>query len=242
MDRLIRSLVMVEPDAPLSERAHHALRGAIVRCDFQPAAKLKVDALSEQYGFSSSPLREALTRLAQEGLVQSLEHRGFRVAPISRTALHDLTHLRLLLETDALAAAIRHGGDEWEARVVAAFHSLALIEQRLDLAGPLALDDDWSVRHKTFHLALFSGCNSPLLLRTAEMFFVQAERYRRFSARHRKPARNKKAEHQGLMNATLARNQTLATELIRQHIMKTTENVAASLDRMGFVDQDDAAA
>jgi DNA-binding GntR family transcriptional regulator len=239
MDRLIKSLMVVDEDAPLGERAHYALRSAIVRCDFAPGAKLKVEALTEQYGFSSSPLREALTRLAQEGLVQSLENRGFRVAPISRAALDDLTHMRLLLETDALANAVEQGGDEWEARVVAAFHRLALIEQRLDLTGPLALNDDWSTRHKAYHLALFSGCDSPLMVRTAEMFFVQAERYRRFSALHRKPARNKKSEHQALMNAALARKKGLAVDLLREHIMKTTENVAAALDRMGLSSQDE---
>lgn len=242
MDQLLKSLMTAGDDAPMSERAYHALRGAVVRCDFAPGEKLKVEALSEQYGFSSSPLREALNRLAQEGLALSLENRGFRVAPLSRAALHDLTHMRLLLETDALASAIEHGRDDWESRVVAAFHSLALIEQRLDATGPLALNDDWSARHKAFHLALFSGCNSPLQLRTAEMFFVQAERYRRFSARHRKPARHKLSEHQMLMAAALARKKTQAVDLLREHIMKTTRNVAAALDRMELPEQDQTVA
>jgi len=242
MDQLLKSLMVAGDDAPMSERAYQALRGAVVRCDFAPGEKLKVEALSERYGFSSSPLREALNRLAQEGLAQSLEHRGFRVAPLSRSALDDLTHMRLLLETDALTSAIEHGRDDWEGRVVSAFHSLTLIEQRLDAAGPMAPNDDWSARHKSFHLALFSGCNSPLLLRTAEMFFVQAERYRRFSALHRKPARNKISEHQALMAATLARKKRQATDLLREHIMKTTRNVAAVLDRMDLPEQDEAAA
>jgi DNA-binding GntR family transcriptional regulator len=56
---------------------------------------------------------------------------------------------------------------------------------------------------------------------------------------HRKPARNKKSEHQALMNAALARKKGLAVDLLREHIMKTTENVAAALDRMGLSSQDE---
>lgn len=240
MDKLISSLMSAEDDAPLTDRAYRTLRAAIVRCEFEPGVRLKIESLSGQYGFSSSPLREALSRLAHEGLVLALEHRGFRVAPIALGALKDLTHMRLLLETDALASAIEHGGDEWESRVVAAFHRLSLVEQRLRPEGPLALNDDWSDRHKNFHLALFSGGNSAILLRTAEMFFVQAERYRRFSALHRRSSRFKAAEHQALMNAALARKKTEAIELLRAHIGKTTENISAALARMKLPDHEGA--
>lgn len=240
MDKLIRSLMRAEDDAPLTDRAYHMLRAAIVRCEFAPGVRLKVESLSSQYGFSSSPLREALNRLAHEGLVLALDHRGFRVAPIALDALNELTHMRLLLETDALASAIEHGGDEWESRVVAAFHRLSLVERRLNPEGPLALKDDWSDRHKNFHLALFSGSNSTMLLRTAEMFFVQAERYRRFSALHRRTSRFKAAEHQTLMNAALARKKADAIGLLRTHIEKTTENIAAALARMKLPDHQEA--
>ena len=242
MDKLISSLMGAEDDAPLTDRAYHMLRAAIVRCEFEPGVRLKVEFLSGKYGISSSPLREALNRLAHEGLVLALDHRGFRVAPMALDALNDLTHMRLLLETDALASAIEHGSDEWESRVVAAFHRLSLVEQRLKPEGPLALNDDWSDRHRNFHLALFSGSNSAMLLRTTEMFFVQAERYRRFSALHRRSSRYKAAEHQALMNAALARKKSEAIQLLRAHIGKTTENIATALARMKLPDHDEALA
>lgn len=242
MDKLISSLMGAEDAAPLTDHAYYKLRAAIVRCEFEPGVRLKVELLSRKYGFSSSPLREALNRLAHEGLVLALDHRGFRVAPIALGALHELTHMRLLLETDALASAIEHGDDEWESRVVAAFHRLSLVEQRLSPEGPLALNDDWSDRHKNFHLALFSGGKSAVLLRTTEMFFVQAERYRRFSALHRRTPRFKAAEHQALMHAALARKKREALALLRAHIGKTTENIAAALARMKLPDYEAACA
>jgi len=137
--------------------------------------------------------------------------------------------MRLLLEGDALTSAMEHGRDDWESRVVAAFHGLALIEQRLDTTGPLALSDSWSMRHKAFHLSLFSGCNSPLLLRTAEVFFVQADRFRASprcianwrATRYRNTSTD--GHHAGPQEEGGCR-------ALREHIMKTTDNVAAALD------------
>jgi GntR family transcriptional regulator, carbon starvation induced regulator len=218
-------------NVPLTERAYQALRKAIVSCDLQPGMRLKVETLSRELGFSSSPLREALSRLAQEGFIQALDHRGFRVTPISLDELRDLTRLRVLLETEALAESIDRGGDEWEARIVAAFHRLALFEQRLD-GGPVALNDDWSGCHRDFHFALMSGCESPLMLRVAGTLFDQAERYRRFSARHRMRSRSQKSEHQALMDAALARKKSQAIALLREHITTTAENVTAALTKV----------
>ena len=66
-----------------TDRAYQALRAAIVRCEYEPGARLRVDELAQKLSVSSSPLREALSRLAGQDLVQALENRGFRVAPLS---------------------------------------------------------------------------------------------------------------------------------------------------------------
>jgi DNA-binding GntR family transcriptional regulator len=58
--------------------------------------------------------------------------------------------------------------------------------------------------------------------------FDAAERYRRFSASHRKTKRNKNAEHQHLMRATLSRDKKLALNLLRQHISSTERHVTAA--------------
>jgi len=226
------AIAPIEPDSlPLSERAYRTLRAAIVRCDFAPGERLKLDALIAQYGFSSSPLREALNRLTQEGLVRALENRGFRVAPLSAEMLHDLTRMRLLVESEALRLAMQHGGDEWETTVVAAFHRLSLLAERRDAGKPIDIAE-WTERHREFHMALFSGCGSPLLMQTAETYFTQAERYRRFAATQAREPRCKMPAHQGLMNAALARKQAEALELLRKHIQGTTDTVDAAMKKM----------
>ena len=226
------TIATLEPASlPLSEQAYRTLRAAIVRCDFAPGERLKLDALIAQYGFSSSPLREALNRLAQEGLVRSLENRGFRVAPLSAEMLHDLTRMRLLVEAEALRLAMQHGDDEWETSVVAAFHRLSLLAERRDAGKPVDMGE-WTERHREFHMALFAGCGSPLLMQTAETYFTQAERYRRFAATQAREPRCKMPAHQGLMSAALARKQPEALELLRKHIQGTTDTVDAALKKM----------
>lgn len=216
------------PAIPLTEQAYRTLRQAIVRCEFAPGTRLRVEDLSQRYAFSSSPLREALNRLSEQGLVRALENRGFRVAPLTPEGVSDLVRVRLLVECDALRDAIAHGNDAWEAQIVAAAHSLGLVEQRLG-EGPLALDDDWSARHRAFHLSLYAGCTSPLLLSLVDVMFDNAERYRRWTAQHRQAPRRKHAEHQRLMGAVLARDADKAVGLLQQHICATERHIVASL-------------
>jgi GntR family transcriptional regulator, carbon starvation induced regulator len=221
-----------EEELPLAERAYRALRQAIVRGEFEPGARLRVDELSRRFAVSSSPVREALNRLSEQGLVRTLENRGFRVAPLTAAGVSDLARVRTLIECEALRDAIAHGDDAWEAQAVAAAHALGLAERRLG-NEPRTLDDDWSSRHRSFHLSLYAGCTSPLLLDLADVLFDNAERYRRWAARYRQTVRRKHDEHQQLLKATLARDSAGAVELLRQHITHTEQLVAAALAGSG---------
>ena len=218
--------------ASQTERAYAALRTSIVHCEFVPGDRLAVEDLGARYGVSSSPVREALSRLVAEGLVLALEKRGFRVAPLTVEGVADLTRVRLLLEGEALRDAMRHGDDRWEAQLVAAGHALGLVEQRLRDVMPL-LDDDWSARHRAFHMAIYAGCSSPLLREMVGQLFDAAERYRRYSARHRRKARPKHTEHARLMQAVLSRDAARAGDLLVEHVSTTERNVTAALLAMG---------
>jgi len=218
-------------DMPVSERAFQLLRGKILRCEYEPGVKLKIDVLQRDLGVSSSPLREALSRLVVEGLVVSDERRGFTAAPISVSDLREVTRLRLMLDCEALAESIDHGDDQWEANIVTAFHWLSRIEGRHG-EGPLTLDADWTLRHKDFHMALLSGCSSGKLMKLSSALFDQSERYRRLSIRYRVEPRHKAAEHGEMMDVVLSRKKNEAVTLLHDHIFRTAENVAAVLGKL----------
>ncbi|AYF88150.1 FCD domain-containing protein [Pseudomonas sp. DY-1] len=211
--------------SPLIEVALQQMKRSIICCELAPGEKLKVAELSQAYGLSSSPIREALNRLAQEGIVDASENKGFRVAGLSVDDFDQITRLRCLLEGEALSDSIRCGDDAWEADVLGAFHRLGVVEKKLGNIG-VALDDDWSARHKAFHFALMSACPSPLMLGIIDSLFDRAERYRRFCALRRKVERRKGDEHKRLMEAVLARDSAKAVSMLQAHISHTLARVS----------------
>lgn len=219
---------IVQDDIPLAERAYRDLKQAIVRCVFQPEERLRVDDLSKRFDLSSSPIREALNRLSEQGLVRALDKRGFRVAPLTVEGIADLTRVRLLVECEALRDSITYGDDRWEAELVAEAHALSLVERRLG-QGPVALDDNWSVRHRAFHMAVYAGSRSPLLLEMVEGLFDRAERYRRYSAQYRKLGRSKGNEHGKILDVVLSRDIEKAVEYVGRHIVSTKDMVTQAL-------------
>jgi GntR family carbon starvation induced transcriptional regulator len=222
------TLTLPAVDGPLSERAYGVLRTDILRGHIAPGEKLKIEALQRTHQFSSSPLREALNRLVAEGLVIADERRGFRAASVSLDDLRDMVICRVVSETATFAAAIRAGGDSWEAGVVSAYHRLELVEHRI-AEGLAAHDDSWTAVHKSFHMALLAGCGSQKLLDHCSRMFDQAERYRRLSTVLRTNPRNTSVEHRRLMEVALRRDEDSAIELLTRHIEKTAKNVARSM-------------
>jgi len=225
-DTQTAALGNVDLTVSLAERAYRSLRQRLLHGDIAPGAKLKIEALVREYEFSSSPLREALNRLAAEGLVIIDENRGFRAALMWSGDLKDITALRLIVEPAALAAAIGAATDEWEAGIVAAFHRLKRTQERLP-RSKYQFDDDWTERHKSFHMALYSTCSSQRLFTLCWNLFDHAERYRRFCAINRQQPRNTAGEHRALMEAALARDADRSAKLLRQHITRTSEDLYA---------------
>jgi DNA-binding GntR family transcriptional regulator len=224
----------------LTERALTDLREAILRLDYVPGTQLRLEALQNHFGLSSSPLREALNRLVSEGLVVQDSNRGFRVSEISIEAFQELIEMRLLLEPEALRASILHGDDAWEGRVVAAHHRLRRAEEGRPLVNP-ALDQNWSDAHRAFHLDLFSSAPSQRLKSKCASLFAEGERYRRLSAGLRRTLRNKGAEHETLMKTALDHDAGRAAELLRDHISSTAQGMMEALAALEDMRLDSAA-
>src|SRR5262245_5521788 len=84
----------VNLDVPLTQVAWQRIRDDIICGKLRPNARLRIGKLRELYGIGASPLREALSRLVPDGFVNSLDRRGFVVAPISLSEFRELTDVR----------------------------------------------------------------------------------------------------------------------------------------------------
>lgn len=215
--------------ATQSEAAYFRLREDIITGALQPNEKLLIGPLRERYGFGTSPLREALSRLAADRFVIAKGQRGFRVVPISKEEYLDIIDMRLMLEPEALARSIRNATLKWEGDVAAAYHRLSRIESNLDRA-PSAMSAEWERENQSFHYALIENCGSPWLLRFVQTLSEQAERYRRRGvAMQAVPKERLIKEHGAIFEAALERNATLAAELLKVHINSTAERLAEVL-------------
>ena len=218
-----------EPGRTLASNVLERLRHDILECRLEPGARLRFADLRVRYGVGTSPLREALMRLASDGLVMLEDHRGFHVAPVSAEKLLDKAFMRKEIETKALVLGIRNGDNAWEARVLAAFHALAR-RARPDRDG--AMDPDWEARHCAFHFALVSGCGSDWLLRFRAILFDQWDRYRRLSIKYARDDRDFMREHRELKDAALERDADAATYLMNRHITMSTRQLLDALPGM----------
>ncbi len=95
------------------KNAYDAVRRRIVSLDLRPGSTLEEAALVKELGISRTPLREALIRLAAEGLVELLPNRGTRVAPLTLTRLQEhVEALDLIQRVIMRLAAVRRTADE----------------------------------------------------------------------------------------------------------------------------------
>lgn len=182
---------------------------------FKPGERLDFSRIKEMYEVGVAPLREALSRLVEAGLVVQVGQKGFRAAPVSFDDLKDVVDTRRFLEVRAFQESIRLGDDDWEGAVVAAFHGLSKVSQRSSGKPDAAA---WEIKHGEFHRALMSACRSRWLLQLWSTVFDQAERYRSLALGSGHWSPDELGDHKKLLDAALARDADLAGELLHGHI------------------------
>lgn len=204
------------------------LRGEILNGDIPPSGKINVDRVRSVYGVSLSPLREALSQLVAERLVDADENRGFRAAPVSRDGLEEIIWLRKTMEVMALERAIRFGDDAWEAEIVATLHRLEKLSY-VRRCGTNQANEDWEHWHRQLHTALIKASRAPLLVQFCQSLHDHADRYRRNFLRSNRRGRDTHQEHRDICAATLDRDSKKACRLMIGHIERTGSEILAAI-------------
>jgi GntR family carbon starvation induced transcriptional regulator len=204
----------------LTEALQDRLRQDIILGVLKPGTKLKLETLSKSYDVSVNTMREALSRLAAEGLVVVEGQKGFTVLPVSLEDLRQITEMRQLLECHALRQSIARADLDWEARVVGAYHKLSKVEALVE-TDPERYGDAWERFNQEFHAALIANCQSRWLLSFHKAMYDHSQRYRMLSLKTKPFPRARSAgEHRKILDAALARDADKASELLAQHILK----------------------
>jgi GntR family transcriptional regulator, carbon starvation induced regulator len=209
----------------LAQAAYRALRQDIITGQRPPGERLRIAMLTGLYQVGPTPLREALQKLGQDGLVVAEDNRGFAVAGLDPVEFDDLNTARTAIETQAIRLSIARGDDNWEARVVAASYIMQKEDAALAAAGG-PVSDRWETANAAFHSAIVSACGSHWLLRLRAQLHDLCERYRRASVYQKIGTRDLGAEHAAIAEAVLARNPDQACDLITRHFARTAEALA----------------
>jgi GntR family carbon starvation induced transcriptional regulator len=211
----------------LTSKVYALLRSDILTGNLKAGQRLRIDELRQQHNASASAIREALTLLKSDLLVDRVDQRGFSVAPMSPSAFEELLNTRCWLEERALRESIRNGDRAWEeAIVVAAYH--ASHTPGSTAFEPLVTNDAWETHHKAFHQALLAPCQSDLLNHFCDQMYDLNIRYRRLASAGSSPERDIRTEHTMIMDATLARDADRAVALLIDHYRKTGNDFAPS--------------
>jgi DNA-binding GntR family transcriptional regulator len=203
----------------LSEQVFEIVREQIITGALAGNTAIRQDALAADLGVSKIPLREALARLEQEGLLISRTNRGYAVLPMSAAEADDIFALRANIEPMAAAYAATVANDEDRAIALSAF-------EQLDTAAGTLLTEV-TVRNRLFHTALVRPGRRILTTQMVERLAVLAERY---VYAHLRPAgRGDRAhvEHRQLLDAWLARDSALLTTLLTAHIQSSLADLHA---------------
>ena len=215
-----------EPQPSVADVVYDRLRADILGGALQPGMKLKLEGLRGRYDVSINTLRETLSRLSADGLVEAEGQRGFTVMPASLADLIDITETRRLLECHAARLSVERADLEWESRMVAAYHKLSKAEE-LVVKDADKHADLLETYNREFHIALISGCNSRWLLHFHRMMYDQSLRYRMLAFRVKDfPRDQSRREHRQILEAALARETDTLVAVLGTHITKGAEMYA----------------
>jgi DNA-binding GntR family transcriptional regulator len=201
------------PFATKGELAYAHVRELILAGELEPGATLNQETLARVIGISTTPLREALSRLESEGLVQLGAHRDARVSPLTAEEARDLLELRLSLDPLAAGLAAERRSREDLRAIRAAANGLQPLDSDPDIASLVA--------HRRFHAAIYRASHNELLIATLDGLWDRADRYRRL-ALGVLPSRERRertaAEHAELLDAVARGDAPGAADTMRRHI------------------------
>ena len=207
----------------MATTAYGQLRDEILTGSIIPETKLNIRALCGRFAVGLSPMREALSRLSAEGLVQQSDNRGFTVLPVSVAELTDLSLARCWVNEVGLRQSIARGGPQWEESLLLAFHRLSRTPRH-------QLDNEdrnpaWEQAHRIFHRALIDGSGSQWLTETCERYFEAAERYRHLARIAGVSRGSQEDEHRAIMQAAVDRKADEAVQRLTMHFDRTAQLV-----------------
>lgn len=210
---LIQSQALTKADI-----AYRQIRQEIVEGVMQPGATLDQEALAERLGLSTTPVREALSRLESEELVVNRPHRKTVVAPLSVPLLENVYTVRLSLDPLAVRLTAAVASDEELATIE------AISRQRVEGTDPIA-----HLHHnRHLHRAIYRACGNSVLVQILEVLWDRSDRHRLATLEDDATIEVVDHEHTAIVEAVLARDGDKAAALMAEHVSDSMDRIRQS--------------
>lgn len=213
--------------SPVSARIYLALRQKIMRCEIKPGTKLDAAAIARLHDVSKTPVRDAMQRLAAEGLVTILPRSGYQVASITFQAVHEILDLRAAIGPHAARQAARHATP---AEIAELRGIVGEYDAPLDIGAMQAVA-------RRFHLAIARCSRNKRLLALSEGLFDELERLLRFTIDFSVKAGEHSDEHTALVDAIEAGDEARAAAIEAAHIRHSREFLIERLMTLGYLSE-----
>jgi DNA-binding GntR family transcriptional regulator len=202
------------PFASKSDYAYDEIKKRILSEELPPGGVVSQERIAAEIGVSTTPVREALKRLATEGLVRLDTHRDARVSELTPQEATSLYEVRLTIDPFAASLAAQRRTDQ----------DAALIESRLAELHPLSGKAEFTalIAHREFHRAVYRASHNEPLVAMLEAVWDKADRYRQVGLSGRTSTRKDIArvqrEHRDLARAVIKGDAKAAEQAMRDHI------------------------
>lgn len=193
----------------VSERIYTAIRNDILNKTLVSGEKLTIKKLHEMYGVSSSPIREALFRLQQDGLIEYRSNAGMRVIEFTRQDLAEIYMLLTEFDVIALRAATTP---------TRRLSTLAALELCMERARASIENDYWNYYSDAFHSILYEEAQNGRLTDAARKIRIQSTI---FSNQYEIKEENRREilkQHEEILNAIRDNRLARAEDLMRTHV------------------------
>jgi DNA-binding GntR family transcriptional regulator len=213
--------------APVSlvDAAYATMRRRILDNEWAPGYRALEQELAHELGMSRTPVREALIRLAKEGLVEVIPRHGMRVLPVSAADMRDIYEMLTALEPMAAELAVRRRPGEADLE--------PLVEASREMARALKVDDldAWAMADERFHRHLILLSGNRLLIDAVLNCWDRAHRARMVTLRMRPKPTHSTREHTEVLNRIRAGDARGAFEAHRAHRERGSRELVALLER-----------
>lgn len=221
---LSRKLSPIAVNFTLKDHTYGLLREAILDMNiYEEDADLRLDEreMAARLGISRTPIREALARLAQDGLVEIIPRKGVYVLRKSMNDILDMIVTWAALESMAARLATENASDD-DIRTLRKF----AMKHSVDAAR--ADIEEYSEANIEFHQTILelSGCQ--LLKTTADGLFQHMHAVRRRAMGEADRAKRSVVDHMHIIESLEARDADLASRLVREHTMKLHDHIKLS--------------